>query len=74
LGQQPRQRPGTRWRVQRRRARYEGVTIGKDGKKMLQRLTFFNLGPERVRQYWEQSSDEGKTWNAVFDGMYVRKK
>ena len=54
--------------------RYEGVTIGKNGKKTLERLTFFNLGQERVRQYWEQSSDDGKTWNAVFDGTYVRKK
>jgi hypothetical protein len=27
-----------------------------------------------VRQLWEQSTDDGKTWNTVFDGHYRRKK
>jgi tetratricopeptide (TPR) repeat protein len=54
--------------------RYEGVTVARNGSKTLERLTFFNLGPDRVRQFWEQSNDEGKTWTVTFDGMYVRKK
>lgn len=54
--------------------RYEGVTTARNGSKTLERLTFFNLGPDRVRQFWEQSSDGGKTWVSVFDGMYVRRK
>lgn len=54
--------------------RYEGQTIGPNGQKSLHRLTFFNLGPDRVRQFWETSTDGGKTWMVAFDGTYIRKK
>lgn len=54
--------------------RYEGEARGPNGQKALQRLTFFNLGPDRLRQFWEQSSDGGKTWTVAFDGTYIRKK
>jgi hypothetical protein len=53
---------------------FSGETVQPDGSKMMQRLTFFNLSPERVRQFWEQSTDGGKTWTVAFDGMYIRKK
>jgi hypothetical protein len=54
----------------------EQTTTGPDGKSqhVLGRMTFFNLGPDRVRQLWEQSTDEGKTWTVAFDGLYTRKK
>jgi hypothetical protein len=52
---------------------YEGETTGPNG-NTLQRLTFFNLGATRVRQFWEQSTDGGKTWTVAFDGTYIRKK
>ena len=29
-------------------------------------------GRAKVRQLWDQSADEGKTWTVVFDGMYTR--
>lgn len=45
----------------------------RNGKKTLQRLSFFPLDKDHVRQLWEQSQDDGKTWNAVFDGLYLRK-
>lgn len=38
------------------------------------RMTFFKLGPDRVRQFCEQSTDGGKTWNVTYDLMYVRRK
>jgi hypothetical protein len=41
--------------------------------KTLHRLTFFNLPEKRVRQFWESSTDGGKTWTVAFDGTYVRK-
>ncbi|MBV9959676.1 MAG: tetratricopeptide repeat protein [Acidobacteria bacterium] len=41
--------------------------------KTLHRLTFFNLPDKRVRQFWETSTDDGKTWTVAFDGTYVRK-
>lgn len=51
-----------------------GETVQANGSRVLQRLTFYNLSPERVRQFWEQSTDGGKTWTVAFDGMYIRKK
>jgi hypothetical protein len=54
--------------------RYTGESLDQKGNHVLHRLTFFNLAPARVRQLWEQSTDGGKTWTTVFDGLYVRKK
>jgi tetratricopeptide (TPR) repeat protein len=52
--------------------RFEGETSGADGKKVRNRLTFFNLGPDRVRQLAEQS-DDGKTWTVRYDFTYLRR-
>ena len=52
--------------------RFTGETRSQRGVKTMHHLTFFNLGPERVRQLWEQSTDDGKTWNVVWDGTYIR--
>jgi hypothetical protein len=54
--------------------RYEGESHFPDRKKALRRMTFFNLGPDRVRQYSEISRDNGKTWQPHYDLLYVRKK
>lgn len=54
--------------------RFEGVTIRQDGKKMLNKLTFFKIDENTVRQLAELSADEGKTWNTTYDFRYVRKK
>ncbi len=54
--------------------RYTSVSTGANGQKILGRMTFFNLGTDKVRQLWETSTDEGKTWTVAFDGTYVRKK
>jgi hypothetical protein len=43
------------------------------GPRVSTRLTFFPLGPDKVRQFSEQSTDGGKTWTPNFDGLYVRK-
>jgi tetratricopeptide (TPR) repeat protein len=52
---------------------YLAEQIGPNGQKQWQRMTFFNLGPERVRQFGELSTDGGKTWQVSFDLMYHRK-
>lgn len=39
----------------------------------IRRLTFYNLDPNTVRQFSQQSSDEGKTWNVEYDFTYKRK-
>lgn len=54
--------------------RYEGVTPQPDGGKRLEKLTFTPMSEGRVHQFWEQSSDGGKTWTPAFDGIYIPKK
>lgn len=45
------------------------------GKKVLDRITWHNQAAEgTVRQVWEKSEDDGKTWNVVFDGLYKKKQ
>ena len=38
------------------------------------RFRFFNEGPDKVRQFQEYSTDDGKTWNVSYDLTYIRKK
>lgn len=45
----------------------------RNGQKTLQRMTFFNLEPNRVRQFGETSTDGGQTWQTSFDLIYHRK-
>lgn len=52
---------------------YTGESVVQNVKTM-HRLTFFNLPNNRVRQFWETSTDGGKTWTVSFDGTYVRKQ
>jgi hypothetical protein len=53
--------------------RLEGESLAANRNKVMNRLTFFPLSPDRVRQLWEQSSDGGKTWSVAFDGAYIKK-
>lgn len=54
--------------------RFEGSTVGTDGKKTLQKLTFFKLDETSVRQLAETSNDDGKTWTTTYDFKYVKRK
>ena len=40
----------------------------------VRKLTFFNLGPDKVRQLGEISKDKGNTWVTEYDLEYRRKK
>ena len=42
-------------------------------KTTLQRIRWTPQPDGRVRQLWEMSGDDGKTWSVAFDGMYARK-
>lgn len=53
---------------------YEGATYSSNGIKVLRKMTLFNLGPDKVRQLSQRSTDNGKTWNVNYDFLYVRKK
>ena len=44
------------------------------GNPVKNRLSFFALGPDQVRQFSEQSRDGGATWTVVYDFNYRRRK
>ena len=52
---------------------YTATTKGAEGAETEHKLTFSQNDDGSVRQLWEQSTDGGETWNAVWDGHYVRK-
>ena len=54
--------------------RFTGESLGANGAKTMERLTFTKISADRLRQFWQQSNDGGKTWTVAFDGTYVRKK
>jgi tetratricopeptide (TPR) repeat protein len=45
-----------------------------DGTKLKRHLQFFNLGPDRVRQFSQGSTDGGATWSVEYDFTYNRHK
>lgn len=51
-----------------------------DGKMIMssrdgsQRITWTPNPDGTVRQFWEVTKDQGKTWTSSFDGKYVRRK
>lgn len=52
--------------------RFTGWTLDAKGARVLQKLNFFRVAADTVRQLFEASSDGGKTWQSTFDGRYVR--
>jgi hypothetical protein len=52
----------------------EGETLSSAGRRTRQRTTWTPLPGGRVRQLWQQSTDDGKNWTVVFDGTYARKR
>jgi hypothetical protein len=42
------------------------------GGTLLRHLQFFNLGPDKVRQFSQGSNDRGKTWHTEYDFIYTR--
>lgn len=45
-----------------------------DGTKLKRHLQFFALGPDKVRQFSQGSTDNGKSWHVEYDFTYIRKK
>lgn len=45
-----------------------------NGTKLKRHLQFFSLGPDKVRQFSQGSTDGGKTWSVEYDFTYLRKK
>ena len=53
--------------------RFSGWTLDAKGNRVEQKLTFFAIAPDTVRQLFEASTDGGKTWTPSFDGRYVKR-
>ena len=49
------------------------VERGPPEKASLQRIRWSVQPDGRVRQLWESSADDGRTWTVTFDGWYARK-
>lgn len=54
--------------------RFRGHTFSPQGDSIPQKLTFFDVHPDTVRQVFEQSNDGGQSWVVTFDGLYVRRR
>ncbi len=52
--------------------RFTGWTLDAKGVRVLQKLTFFRIARDTVRQLFEASDDAGVSWKNTFDGRYVR--
>ncbi|TQV75089.1 hypothetical protein FLL45_09105 [Aliikangiella marina] len=51
-----------------------GVRPNKEGKSILHRITWTPLKDGRVKQHWQSSADNGKTWADAFVGFYSKKQ
>ena len=51
----------------------EGTGAGPDRKPQRHRLTFFQNADGSVRQLWETSGDDGRSWQVAFDGLYRKR-
>lgn len=43
------------------------------GTMTINRITWTKIDADHVRQLWDVSTDEGKTWQVSFDGLYTRR-
>lgn len=54
--------------------RFSTEVVNPKGQKLQAHFIFYNQGADKVRQYYETSADEGKTWTVAYDFTYIRKK
>lgn len=47
--------------------------LNKDGKKISQRMVYYNINKESFDWNWERSMDDGKTWKVMWKIHYTRK-
>jgi hypothetical protein len=50
----------------------QGQTPNKEGGYLLQKISWIALDDGRVKQHWQTSKDEGKTWQDAFVGYYKK--
>lgn len=54
-------------------AEFRGPSRGPNGEAFLNRVKIVRVGPDKVQQIWDKSTDNGATWKTVFSGDYSRK-
>ena len=54
--------------------RFKYTRPGPSGTRVTGNFIFYNLGPNKVRQYQDVTNDGGKTYQVVYDFIYIRKK
>ena len=54
----------------------QGPTVGAEGAVTQNQITWARVDgdPDRIRQLWELSTDDGATWTTSFDGLYIRQQ
>lgn len=50
----------------------EGQRLSRDGNPVLHRIAYTPLEDGQVKQHWQYSQDDGKTWQEAFLGFYSR--
>lgn len=50
------------------------VLVSDERQSPISRWTWYVMGPGKVRQMAEQSTDGEKTWNIIWDSVYVKQK
>lgn len=51
----------------------EGIGKDQKGKKLHHKITWTPNEDGSVRQYWQTSGDDGKSWAVAFDGLYKKR-
>jgi len=54
--------------------RFKYTSPGQGGAMVTGNFIFYNLGPDKVRQFQDVTNDGGKTYQVVYDFIYIRKK
>ena len=49
-----------------------GLTIDENNNSIINRITWSPKPSGTVRQLWQTSHDNGKTWQTTFDGLYTK--
>lgn len=53
-------------------AEFSSPSRGPGGQPVLNRVTILRLGPDKVEQLWQKSTNNGATWSTDFRGEYTR--
>lgn len=48
-----------------------GSRVDREGRPVLDRISWTPVEEGRVRQVWEVSRDDGASWRTIFDGLYA---